>query len=235
MHSKVKLEAEEAVRILDGAVAAHCQIVIEFASAPGRTVNGTILSGDSQSLLVQVTGNPAFEWSTFAGCRCEARIYHDRRYSAETNVVDLPKWGETQGITLARPESIAVLDRRRFLRAKLAPSSKVELEWKTDGTDRRQAVSLLNVSADGMACRVDDAMTSGLEKKRRLRVRFSLPGGDRQIELGARVTNLTPASVGTSIMGLQFTTSKEDAESIRALRLAIEREESGVRDEKVIA
>lgn len=234
MHSKIKLEAEEAVRVLNDAVAAHCQIVIEFASAPGRTVNGTLLSGDHQSLLVQVSGNPAFDWQKFHGERCEARIYHDRRYSARTSVVDLPKWGETQGITLAQPASIAVLDRRRFLRAKLAPSSKVELEWKHDGAEHRQTVSLLNVSSDGMACRVDEALTAGLEKRDRLRARFTLPGGDRQIELNARVTNLTPASVGTAIMGLQFVTSKQDAEAIRALRVAIEREENGITDDEEV-
>ncbi|HPF38591.1 MAG TPA: PilZ domain-containing protein [Phycisphaerae bacterium] len=235
MQNKIKLEAEETVRILDDAVAAHCQIVIEFASAPGRTVNGTILSGDKKTLLVQVTGNPAFEWSKFAGVRCEARIYHDRRYSADTKVLDLPSWGETQGVTLAKPARIAVMDRRRFLRAKLAPSSKVELQWKVGGAEHTRSVSLLNVSADGMACRVDDAMTSGLEKRQRLRARFSLPGEQRQIELEARVTNLTPASVGASIMGLQFTSSKDDAESIRALRVAIERAESGALDEEVHA
>lgn len=236
MHTKVKLDADEAMRILKDAVAAQCQVVIEFATAPGRTVNGTLLSGDKQSLLVQVTGNPAFDWPRFAGTRCEARIYHDRRYSAATEVADLPRWGETQGITLAHPTSLSVMDRRRFLRAKLAPSSKVELEWKHAGSERRQTVSLLNVSSDGMACRVDEAMTAGLEKRDRLRVRFSLPGGNRQIELNARVTNLTPASVGTSIMGLQFITSEQDADAVRALRLAIERDEnSASRDLEVYA
>lgn len=234
MHNKVKLESEDAARIVNDAVAARCQVVVEFATAPGRTVNGTVLSGDAKSLLVQVTGTPAFEWQKYVGAQCEARIYHDRRYSAMTKVLDAPKWGETQGLTLARPTSISVMDRRRFLRAKLAPSSKVELEWKKDGSERRQAVSLLNVSADGMACRVDESLTAGLAKRHRLRVRFTLPGGEGQIELNARVTNLTPASAGTSIMGLQFVTSEDDADSVRALRLAIEREERGSPDDEEV-
>lgn len=236
MDTKVKLDSTEATRVMDDAVSARCQIVIEFESAPGRTVNGTLLSGDSQSLLVEVTGRPAFEWPKLLGTSCDVRIYHDRRYTASVRVLDLPKWGETQGVTLSRPASIRILDRRRFLRAKLAPSSKVELEWKTDGRERIQAVSLLNVSADGMACRVEDALVAGLQKRDRLRARFALPGTDRRIELNARVTNFTPASVGASIMGLQFLTSEEDADAIRALRLAIEREESrAVDDEEVCA
>jgi len=221
-------QLEEAVsdRLLAEAVTARSAIVLEFDAMPGRTVNGTLLSCDEDAMLVEVSGRPPFEWSKLKGESCEARIYHDQRYIAETRVLDVPTWGNTLGLALARPAALRVLDRRRFLRAKLAPSSKVEIQWKVAGAQRRHTVSLLNVSADGMACKLEDEVATGLDKRRRLRVGFDLPGGGHRIELDARVTNLTPASAGSSIMGLQFITSEADAASVRALRMAIERAES---------
>ena len=229
-----QLDDAAGAEMLRRAVASRCSIVLEFATAPGRTVSGTLVSCDDASMLVEVSGRPALEWDKLVGVACEARIYDDQRYSATTRVLALPAWGNTLAIALAHPASLRVLDRRRFHRAKLAPSSEVDIEWKVDGVARRQTVKLLNVSTDGMACRIDQSAAAGLTKRQRLRVGFAIPGAEQRVQLEARITNLTPASAGSFIVGLQFMASKGDAAAIRALRIAIERADSVANDEKEV-
>ena len=124
--------------------------------------------------------------------------------------------------TARRALTKVLLDRRRFLRANLAPSSKVMLDWPDAGGRHSQSASLLNISADGMACRIKDSVSISIEKHTRLKAIFEMPGRDEPFELDAIVTNKTPASEGCTILGLQFVTARRDAKSISELRIAIE-------------
>jgi c-di-GMP-binding flagellar brake protein YcgR len=149
-------------------------------------------------------------------------MYADRRYQFSARVSAVPQWGGAYSIALDRPRVLRVLDRRRFLRANLAPSSKVRLDWPDARGRHSQSASLLNISADGMACRISEGVGVGIERHTCLKATFEMPGRDKPFELEAVVTNKTPASEGCTILGLQFVTARRDARVISELRIAIE-------------
>ncbi|MFQ5429249.1 MAG: PilZ domain-containing protein [Phycisphaerae bacterium] len=222
MRATIKLESFECTRAVDAAVRTQASVVLESADIPDTTINGFLISADEQALLLEVTGRPGVDFDALVGCRCEGQIYADRRYCFSSRIAAAPRWGKTQALAFDRPETVRVLDRRRFLRAKLAPSSEVSLQWKRSGTEHRHVVKLLNISADGMACRLGERAATAIDKRDHLWVTFQLPGNPQPFELGARVSNKTPASEGCTILGLQFITAAEDSATIAALRIAIE-------------
>jgi len=222
MASAIKLSQDASTQTLDAAIRSQSPIVLESAAFPNVTINGFLISGNKTALLMEVTGRPALDPAKLEGAQCEVQMYADRRYQFTTTISSVPQWGGSYSIAFDRPGTLRVLDRRRFLRANLAPSSKVMLDWPDAGGRHTQSASLLNISADGMACRISDSVAVGIEKHTRLKATFEMPGRDKPFELEAVVTNKTPASEGCTILGLQFVTARRDAKAISELRIAIE-------------
>ena len=222
MASGIKLSRNASTQTLDSALRSQAPIVLESTVFPGVTINGFLISGNETALLMEVTGSPALDPAKLEGAQCDAQMYTDRRYQFSSQISAVPQWGGCYSIALTRPSVLGVLDRRRFLRASLAPSSTVTLGWPDAGGRHSQAASLLNISADGMACRIKDSAVAGIEKNTRLKASFEMPGRGEPFELDAIVTNKTPASEGYTILGLQFVTARRDAGDISELRIAIE-------------
>ncbi|MCG8406833.1 MAG: PilZ domain-containing protein [Phycisphaerales bacterium] len=222
MRATQTIDSSAAAKAIDTAITSRVQVVLESAAFPNTTINGVLISGDDTALLMEVTGHPEVDFESLAGVQCQAFLYGDRRYTFSTNVTTVPQWGKTRSIAIQRPKTMGILERRRFLRAKLAPSSKVTLQWERACQTHRHKVNLLNISADGIACRLEDAVSALIEKKAELSVSFELPEHEQPFELSARVTNKTPASEGHTILGLQFVAAEKDAQVISALRIAVE-------------
>lgn len=222
MRASQKLDPEAATKAIDAAIENRAQIVLESTAFSGTTINCILISGDENALLMEVTGRPEVNFDSLVSEACQARLYGDRRYAFSTTITSTLPWGKTCSLAVTRPKTLNVLERRRFMRARLAPSSKVTLQWKKAGTKHCHKVNLLNISSDGIACRLEDSVSALIEKKSRLFVTFELPEHDQPFELQARVTNQTPASEGHTILGLQFVTAEKDARVISALRIAVE-------------
>ncbi len=221
MRNAVQLDSGASGLVIDSAIHTNAPIVIESPAFPEITLNGYLICGDESALLMEVTGRPAVEFARIIKAVCDVKIYTDKRYCFHSTITETPSWGDSRSIAITRPDSISVLDRRKSLRAKLAPSSKVALRWTHSGTARRQTVNLLNVSADGMACRLDASLATQFDQQETIDVTFDLPGHRRPFDLKARVTNTTPGSEGWTILGLQFVATAKDSEAIEALRSAI--------------
>lgn len=222
MASAIKLSQDASTQALDSAIRSQSPIVLESATFLNITINGFLISGNETTLLMEVTGKPALDAAMLEGTQCTVQMYTDRRYQFSAKISAVPQWGGSYSIALDRPDVLRVLDRRRFLRANLAPSSTVMLDWPDAGGRHSQSATLLNISADGMACRIKDSLAVSIEKQMHLMVTFEMPGRDESFELEAVVTNKTPASEGNTILGLQFVTARRDARSISELRIAIE-------------
>ena len=218
MKTAVKLDARKTQEVLDAAVRTQGQIVLESAAWGNITVNGFLISADEKALLMEVTGKPALKVTSLVGVKCGGQIYCDQRYLLSTTVTAAPKWGDTCCLALARPDQVSVLDRRRFVRAKLAPSSQVRLEWTSDRLAHRYMAALLNISPDGLSCRLDGEVSESIELGDLLVARFNLPGQARQFVLEGKVLNLTGAAEGRTIVGVQFCPSQRYAEALDILR-----------------
>lgn len=222
MRTAINLDAEASNQALEAAIRTQASIVLESEAFGEATLNGFLISGDDTALLMEVTGRPRISFDDIVDARCEAYVHADRRFRFTSVITAVPSWGASRSIAIERPRLIRVLERRRFLRATLAPSSGVELEWRHQGKTHRHTVDLLNISADGMACRIEDGIAACLDRQYSVRVYFELPGPHDPFRFTARVTNKTPGSEGCAIVGLQFATRTEDAAAMTALRIALE-------------
>jgi hypothetical protein len=124
----------------------------------------SLLIHDCRALPAQGSiGTLTGAFLTLVKSHADVQLYGEQRYHFAATIAASPKWGDTQAIALERPSTIQVVDRRRFWRAKLAPSSRVNLEWVHCGSQQKHVAILLNISADGLACRLDDLAASAIE------------------------------------------------------------------------
>jgi len=207
------LDREQSRQIVEKALRGQSQVVIESAALGRQNVNGFFVSGDGKALLVELTGHPPVNPQAIVGQPCDVQFYCGKRYHFSATIVAFPQWGESRAIAVTRPDIVSVCERRRLLRATLAPSSTVELEWTAAGLTQRCTAVLLNVSAGGLACRVPAAAAQSLSSDHTVRTGFQLPWQSRMFSLDAAVTNKTPASEGNVILGIAFNpTSAQEAD-----------------------
>ncbi len=222
MHNTFRLDESATHRALQSCIEKRVPVVIESPSLKGVTINGALISADAKSLLIEVTGRPAVDLGALSDVVCEGQIYGERRFSFSSKFESTFGWGGSQCLSIQRPAALTVVERRRFIRAKLAPSSKVTLEWRFSGASHRQQANLLNVSAEGLACRIGDDVAATLQASERVQVSFDLPGSAGTNELTAMVTNKVPGSEGCTLVGLHFIRSEGDAPVIARLRATLE-------------
>lgn len=220
MRKLIRLEADRAASALDGAVRAQAQVVI-ITPVADTPVNGFIVSADADALLVQLTGHLEFDVTRLVDQECEVQIHADQHYRFTGRIVGTPHWGKTQAVAVSRPQFVALIERRRFRRASLAPSSSVNIKWDSNGTRHSQTATILNVSAEGLACRVQADIAACIDAEGRISASFQLPWQDEVLNLDATVSNRTPASEGCVILGLQFVVSSESAVQLARLREAL--------------
>ena len=94
------------------------------------------------------------------------------------------------------------------------------------GQLHRHAATLLNISPEGIACRLEQSAADAIERRATLTAIFELPSCDQPFHLRALVSNKTPASEGCSIIGLQFLRSEREIRELAALRRALEHDQN---------
>lgn len=222
MTTNIKLDIEESQQILENGIRTQSQLVLESPEFGENTINGYLISGDASALLMEITGQPAIALQRLANCRCDVRLYSDRRYGFSAIIQAIPQWGKSCCLALTRPRTINLYERRRFLRAKLAPSTQVKIEWQANGVMHRHQATMLNISAEGLACRVEDDVAAVVQAGEQVRLQFDLPYCARIFDFQATLCNKTPASEGHTILGLHFETTPGAKEMLSTLRNHVE-------------
>lgn len=223
MESTTLLDPVQSQIIIDKAIRGQAQVVLESAAIGPRSVNGFFLSGDSRALLIELTGQHTLNPAVVANAECDVQFYSGKRYRFSSNIQSAPQWGETRAVSVRKPEVISVSERRRLLRATLAPSSSVELSWQCAGAPFRCVATLLNVGAGGLACRVPADAARGIAPDAAVTASFQLPWQGRTYRLSASVTNKTPGSDNNMILGLAFDAGADCASDRISLQEALER------------
>ncbi len=233
MKSTIRLDREVSHRVIENAIRTQAQTVLESPAFPDATINAFMISGDQTALLMEVTSQLIAPVEQLLNARCEAQLYCDQRYRFATVINAAPQWGNSRSLAIARPETISVIDRRRFLRAKLAPSTKVKLQWQRAGVIQRHVAAMLNISPEGLACRLADGVATTVETDDPVQVKFEFAELARSFSLEAVVSNKTPASEGSIILGLRFARLPEEADQLAALRQAVREPQTAPADSKV--
>ncbi len=221
MKAKATLDGQTAGQVIESAVRTQAQLVIESASLSHGALNGFLISGDDKALLMEITGRPAHDSTRLVGVACQVQLFSDQRYCFASTITAAPHWGETRSLAIARPAVLTVLDRRRFVRAHLAPSSKVTIQWQGGGSSHRQVATLLNICSDGLACRLGDSAADAFCAGENLQASFELPFGTFTFDMPVAVSNKTPASKGFTIVGMQFVRTSNSAKQLGELREAL--------------
>ena len=235
MKTTIRLDQNATRTAIEQSIRNNAQIILDTPASPQTTINGFLISGDEKTLLMEITGKPAVDPNSLVNAHAEAQLYAEQRYHFSAQIAACPKWGDTQALALLRPDTIQVVDRRRFWRAKLAPSSRVSLEWTHCGSKQKHVAVLLNISVDGLACRLDDLGASAVEISDTLHATFNLPGENTPFELEAVVHNKMPASPGCTILGLQFTRVYSSVAQLTHLRNMLKEPLKTNKEHKVLA
>jgi hypothetical protein len=222
MKAVISLDQESSDHAIETATRTEAQVVLESPAFPSTTINGFLISGDDKALLMEITGHPLASIDGIVNAPCVAYIYGEQRYTFSTKITDVPQWGRSGLLAFARPRVIGLIERRRFIRAKLAPSSQVRLVWQQSGVPHSHRASLLNISPDGLACRMDDDAAAAIGKDDPLEATFDIPGRGEPFALHATIKNKTPASKGCTILGLQFVSTPEVADQLTILKELLE-------------
>ncbi len=120
--------------------------------------------------------------------------------------------------------SCAVADRRKARRRQWQDPTVVMLHTVGENEHWQCEAMLLNLSPDGMACRVRNPDASGLETGRTFLVMFRL-GESSPFEFLGRVTNVTEGgSTGHSVVGFEFAKGLHPVPNRRRLQDALEKE-----------
>lgn len=218
MQQRTQLDAAQAEQVLRQSAERRGQVVIESAAFDRIKMNGFVRSCDAQALLIEITGRPPVQQPALIHARCRICLYCGGRYEFETTITSVPCWGDRRSVAVSRPAAVLEVERRRFNRAALAPSSTVTVARLHDGRLSRWTANLLNISADGMACKVGAVVGESAQPGSDVDLSFRLPGLDEEYRLSACVSNRTPTGDGGTILGLQFVRDGESGRQLEALR-----------------
>jgi c-di-GMP-binding flagellar brake protein YcgR len=219
-----EIDPRRARRLLEVAVRRKARVSVTTRHTPEILLNGTIASGTPESLWIELEALPKRTVTGLQSMCCEVVLELDgTRYLFETNALALIEDAAERRLELARPETLHVLQRRRFCRASVHESSPVHLvRLAAAGVEPWSgSVSLLNVSPVGVAClaRQDDADATYIGDV--LQVTFELPTEDEPFVLEGTVRSKTPSrDAGQVLLGLEFHHG-EDGEQFRRLQSAL--------------
>jgi hypothetical protein len=214
----IPLNEGQSSRILEQAARTHSQVLIELPGGSLDSISGQIVSCDESVVLVATTRAMDDDSAPSPGRCADVQLFSDQRYFFSTHIVDHGSDAEPRRLVLERPPTINVLQRRRFLRTRLAPSSDVQLSGVGGEGPIDCAGTLLNLSGEGLACRTTPDGAAQLSIGQSVQVRFEVPEGPAPFELAGTVCNLTPASGPGPIIGIQFMSDQSDTSDLRTLR-----------------
>ena len=155
------------------------------------------------------------------GVTCTARFaLANERYGFESEVHAVRKEGERLHLVLSRPERAWMCQRRRFWRATLRESTAITLTTSDPAMSVNGAV--LNVSVDGLGCRVGRERAERFCVGDTVEARFMLDGDEQALSLRAQVRGKAAAgSADQMILRLQFASASLTEEDRGRIERAI--------------
>ncbi len=205
------LSPSQSRRLLDQAVKHRAEIHLEPRGwMSGESLHVMLLGSDGDLLLARNEAESDQALETLVGMNVDGTtVLGQSLYLFESHVVDID-WSEPQALLLiAKPEVLQVTQRRRFQRMRLRAACPVHISAKR----RRQDFTgqLLNLSPDGLACRIREDDAQILRAGQRISVALHPKEADRGFEFEAVVSNKTPAGTpGHAILGVQFHLREDD-------------------------
>ncbi len=163
-----------------------------------------------------------------------ARVAFDvgaERYVFETQCP--VRWNDNESgvIRVPKPDELSSADRRRSLRRRLQRPMSITLQSGDANGDWKSEGAMLNLSPDGIACRIPTDRASRLKVGQTVRVGFDVAAEGRPFNWPARVTNMTAGgTTNQTVVGLEFIPDQTGSEDRRRLRRALEDQYNDTRE-----
>jgi Tfp pilus assembly protein PilZ len=215
------LDRRRSARILEQAARSHARVTLQPRS-PGDApeLAGVIVAAAPESFCVQLDeGMPDVPPSAASVC-CDAclRLGSDQ-YLFDTSIMAVIDTDTPTRLEVARPDTVQIMQRRRFRRTAVRGSSPVTVRTVGGGA---ASGTLLNASVDGVACRVATEAADRAKIGDTVRIQFELADPPQSFDLAAVVRSKTPAATEfQTIVGLQFAYGREDREQRHRLTAAL--------------
>ncbi|MGB2985583.1 MAG: PilZ domain-containing protein [Phycisphaerae bacterium] len=209
-------------RVLAKALEEHARVDLR-ADSEGVEVAccGTVVGVDDSHLALDV-GPAAGMVLGSSVLRAGIEIGH-AQYVFETRCADETAEIEPGVIRVVKPDSITPAERRRSPRRQLHEPTEVILRPAGDGDESHGPGAMLNLSPDGIACRIPIPGTEALAIGQTLRVEFRLGASSRAFHLNGRISNITQGgTINHLVVGLEFIADERLTASRERLRKALE-------------
>ncbi len=224
------LNGSDTARILSRALAGRVRVTLR-AELGGRAiaVGGPLQDARGNVLIVGLEGANADKRERMTeGILLATFELEGVSYAFDTRAMENGLMGKSATLQVEAPKSMAAADRRLAPRRRLKKTSGVVLHapeidpgWWCEGI-------LLNVSTDGLACRVSEEARSSLTAGMNVRAVFRLASSASQFDLGARVATVTQAAEPEQlIVGLEFLSSAAAAPDRARLGTAVDAATAG--------
>lgn len=128
----------------------------------------------------------------------------------DATVLQGARLGKREKVHVQRPKEILTFDRRRSARRMLQEPAEVVLRTIEPADGWECTAAMLNVSPEGLACRLPRSSASGLSIGRRVRAAFRLGRPPKDFSVAGRITNITIGGTPDStILGIGFLHAEE--------------------------
>lgn len=213
MRYAIPINESQTRKTLDEAIRSGAQILVEPTAGPNQSLLGILEADENNALTIALTG-PGHRWlPELIGRHCSVQMWLHDRYVFNAPVLDAHHTPRGAILTIEKPRTLQVVQRRRFWRTKLARSSGVILRVGSGCNGANVRATLLNISRDGLACLVAPAAASSLRPGTKLIASFELPDGPRPFRFPATICNQSTTSDNGCILGMQFDCDEADTET----------------------
>lgn len=215
-----QLDPDASSAVLDRAISAKAtiQLTTAFDDEANATL-GIIIGGNDDTLRVEVE---EAEVAALAGeMNACLTLKHDR-YTFTARCLMARHEDGAVIVLVTRPATIALAERRRSRRRTLRRASEVALFMQNPDDSWTCTAALLNLSPDGLACRIPAHQRRRLTIGAHLRVVFGIDDRSQRFELAARISNaIQGGSADTVVLGMQFTFEGADMQIRDRLQAAL--------------
>jgi c-di-GMP-binding flagellar brake protein YcgR len=202
------LNIRQSSRVFEQALREHAAVCLIPKLPEANSLEGTLASRTEESAWIAVS---EFEWKQAMPLQsvcCDGELSVDGvMYIFATNILSVTEQNGEVRVEIALPEELSVVQRRRFSRTAMRESRAVTLSGASgdEGGAWSCLSSLLNLSVNGLACRVDQVHADRIQINQVLNISFRLETSPDPVECRGRLRSKTPAgSEGCVVLGFEF-------------------------------
>lgn len=218
----IDMNRTQSHRIIEHALRVRAEVSVwPCTQADERPVAGPLAGRTDAGLVIQATHDSAPLPLVSAYCEAGFRL-DDARFMFSTHIIHVAQDENACRLEIALPDSIQVLQRRRYQRRELRGNATIKIAPPNGAARGAIAAALLNIGPGGLACRCDRASADRFGIDAPVRVSFALREGNMAFEFDAHIRGKTSgAEPEHLILAVAFAPNSEQREDIERLTEAL--------------